>query len=282
MIAPMLCEPAKAFDSDDYMIEVKWDGERALAHFDNGAITLQNRKGKDMTFRYPELQRAVVGMRCSSAILDGEIVVMQDGKSKFNLLAQRSHLQNPFDIELRAKQIRVTFMAFDILECNGESVMGHQLEARKELLYAMTAPVPGIFMWSLPLDKEGRGTVWYEEARRQGIEGIIAKHRESPYLVGKRSPYWKKSKVERTMDLWFTRYTINNAGIKLETSNPQEVDGTMIDAGITCQCTGRQAVAVKEALDRDGRALIEVKYMEITEANRLRMPTFKALKEGTS
>ena len=267
MIKPMLCEPSQPFDSDDWLVEIKWDGERGLVYYENGKIILQNRRGIDITYRYPELQRAVVGMKCSSAIVDGEIVVLQEGKSRFNLLAQRSHLQNPFDIELRMKRFPVTFMAFDILEVNGEGVIGHTLEARKELLYAMTAPVPGIFMWSLPLDKEGRGTVWYEEAKRLGIEGIVAKHRKSPYLVGKRSQYWKKTKVIRTVDMWFTRYTINNAGVRVE---DQE--------GNSCQVAGHHAVKVKETIDKNGRALIEVRHMEVTEAGRLRQPTFKALR----
>jgi ATP-dependent DNA ligase len=264
-VNPMLCEPAAAFDDDNYLFEVKFDGERAVLFMIQNpkAVTIiQNRRGVDITYRYPEIQNLNFGR---NAVLDGEIVVFDEqGVSNFDRLSQRSHLQKAFDIELRMKKIPVTFMAFDLLELDGEDLMQKPLHERKRLLYQEFAPIPGRFEFGLALDKEGKGKALFEMAKVRGLEGLVGKHIDSPYLQGKRSSYWKKIKNTKTVDVVFVKYEVNPAGIRLESA-----DGT------PCQCSGRQSHAVKAAIDRDGQVLVEVKYLNKTAKNdRLRMPTF--------
>ncbi len=94
MIKPMLCESRPPFDSSEYLWEIKWDGERAIVFYKDGKISIQSRKGQDVTFRYPELQGLGKGMNCKECVLDGEIVVLnENGKSVFSLLQQRAHLE---------------------------------------------------------------------------------------------------------------------------------------------------------------------------------------------
>jgi len=201
------------------------------------------------------------------AIIDGEIIVLDPatGNSNFGLLAQRSHLEKPFDIGLRSKKIPVRFMAFDLLSFKGDLTY-LPLRTRREMLYGVFKPDPHVFMWSLPLHKDVNGIYLFNWARRLGLEGIVGKHLESPYCSGKRSAYWKKCKCEKTKDLTFTSYTVNPAGIRCET-----------DEGIAVQVAGFNSRVVRKVLDEKGKVVIEVKYLNETENGRLRMPTFKRL-----
>jgi len=264
-IKPMLCEPSEAFDSDKYLFEIKFDGERALFHFDKGSLIIQNRRGDDITFRYPEFFSLANGKQ---GIVDGEIVAFDsEGKSNFDLLAQRSHLQKQFDIAIRAKKIPLIFMAFDILKFDNEDLTKLPLTKRREILYKEFPPSIGLFQWSLPLDKEGRGIALFQMAKELDLEGIVAKHIDSPYVPNHRGAYWKKIKNVKTIDMIFTKYTINNAGIRIEN-----------EEGIAVQVAGKNAPAVKKEIDEKGVVLIEVKYLNKTKYGKLRMPTFKELK----
>jgi ATP-dependent DNA ligase len=264
----MLCEPSPPFDSDEYLFEIKWDGDRAIIHYANNDILIQNRRGEDVTFRYPELKNILPGFACRDAIVDGEICGLdENGKSRFTLVQQRSHLEKKFDIELRAKKIPMTFIAFDLLSYDDLDIRKLPLTGRRERLYDIFKPIPPFSLWSLSCEKEGRGTLLFRQAEALGLEGIVGKKLDSPYLEGRRSPYWKKCKCQKTKDLWFSQYTVNNAGIRVEDEN-----------GNPCQVAGHWAREVKEKIDTQGKCLIEVKYLEETENGRLRQPTFKAMK----
>ena len=96
----------------DYLFEIKWDGERAIAFVENGKIVrLQNRRLQDVSTRYPEIIGSSI--EAKEAILDGEIVFLdRDGKPSFSKLAQRSHVQDPFKIRLLSKAMPVTYVTF--------------------------------------------------------------------------------------------------------------------------------------------------------------------------
>lgn len=262
MISPMLCEPCeKIFDSPDYSFEVKYDGERAVLFIANGKLIIQNRRGVDISYRYPELSHIPNG---KTATLDGEICLFDEqGRSDFDLLAQRSHLQKKFDIELRSQRMPVTFMAFDILSLEGQDLTKLPLIERREILYREFKTMPR-FTIALPLI--GSGLDLWEIVKQHNLEGLVAKHLQSPYLE-RRSPYWKKIKYEKTTDVTVTGYTVNNAGIRVHN-----------DTGFGCQVTGFQHQAVKQRIDTQGHAVIEVKFLNLTKNNKLRMPTFKGLK----
>ncbi len=271
MIAPMLCKPEKPFNDNRYSFEIKYDGERALLFLANGKLTIQNRRGDDVTYRYPELKEIANG---KAATLDGEVVIFDEtGKSSFDLLAQRSHIQRKFDIEIRSKKLPVVYVCFDILSFDGQDITRLPLSERRSILYREFKPIFNgkieIFRWSLPLDKEGKGIALFEQAKELNLEGLVAKLDSSPYLPGKRSPYWKKMKNIKTADVTVTAYRINPSGIRVENAD-----------GFGCQVAGYHAKPVKERIDKQGYAVIEVNYLNLTAANnRMRMPTYKGLKD---
>lgn len=258
---PMECEESLPFDDDNYSFEVKFDGERSLLFFEKGNLFIQNKNGVDVTYRYPELQSLADG---KEAVVDGEIVIFdENGKSDFELLAQRSHLQKKFDIELRMKKLPVVFMSFDVLSFANEDITKLPLTRRREILFQEFTPRPNLFHWSLAY-KGFNGKALFEQAKMLNLEGIIGKHIDSPYLEGRHSPYWKKVKNTKTVDMVFTKYTVNNAGIRVEN-----------ERGIAVQVSGRNALVAKREIDEKGKVLIVVKYLNLTKNGKLRMPTCK-------
>src|SRR6516225_729690 len=95
-IAPMLAKPGNAFDSDDHLFEVKWDGARSLAFIEAGSYRLLNRRQRDMTDRYPEFH--FFREPPSGTVLDGEVVVLRQGRSDFGLLESRERARAPLTI----------------------------------------------------------------------------------------------------------------------------------------------------------------------------------------
>ena len=155
-------------------------------------------------------------------------------------------------------------MAFDILNFDNQDLTALPLIERREILYREFKRQP-FFNLALPLI--GNGIDLFEhEVKQYNLEGLVAKHLQSPY-VERRSPYWKKIKYEKTTDVIVTGYTVNPAGIRVEN-----------DSGFGCQVTGFQHKEVKERIDTQGHAVIEVKFLNLTKNNKLRMPTYKGMK----
>ncbi len=106
----MLARASEPFDSDHYLFELKWDGIRALVFRDRGAYRIRNRHGVDITCRYPEFDcfRGLEG----GTVLDGEIVVLRDGKPDFSLLQSRDKSASALRQRTSARAYRATFIAF--------------------------------------------------------------------------------------------------------------------------------------------------------------------------
>ncbi len=129
-ISPMLLYETQPFDDEDYIYELKLDGIRCIAYLGDGKVVLQNKRYKDVTALYPELQEM---HRCVKrrTVLDGELVVLQDGKPDFYALQKRSLMGNAFRISLAAKSNPVQFVAYDILYYNGKDLTDLPLMERK-------------------------------------------------------------------------------------------------------------------------------------------------------
>jgi hypothetical protein len=131
----MLAQFGQPFDSPDYLFEVKWDGVRCLAFIDHALpcrYRLVNRRRVDMTDRYPEF--AFLGTLPDGTVLDGEMAVLRDGKSDFGLLASREHSRSTLKIKVMTRKIPATFIVFDLLYQNGQSLLERPLRERRELL----------------------------------------------------------------------------------------------------------------------------------------------------
>lgn len=190
-IEPMLAKTGKPFDSDEYLFEVKWDGTRCLAFLDGSRCRLLNRRRVDMTERYPEF--ACFQKIAPGAVMDGEIVVLKDGKPDFGLLMQREQARTPFKIRQLVRALPATYIAFDLLFEGYRSIMSEPLTARRERLQAVVA---ACIQPSLVLSEAiaGQGNALFDEVSSRGIEGIMAKRARSPYQPGKRTDAWIKIK----------------------------------------------------------------------------------------
>ncbi len=195
-VEPMLATLAdRPFSDPSWLFEIKWDGVRALARIENGDLTLLSRTGADITKRYPDLSSLPHALATREAILDGEIVALDArGKSSFERLQERMHVRVPS--EHLVKQIPVVYFVFDLLYCDGYDLRKSSLIERKQLLNRVTHASER-FRYSdhqLEMGKE-----LFALAEQNGLEGILAKRTDSPY-VSDRSPYWVKLKSTKTVD----------------------------------------------------------------------------------
>jgi ATP-dependent DNA ligase len=194
-IAPMLAEIAEsAFDSPAHLFEIKWDGIRCLARVEPQGMTLHNRRLGDISARYPELHGLAAAPPYT--IIDGEIVVLEDGRPSFTKVMQRHHVTEPRRVALLQRSLPVTLMAFDVLYCAGENLMARPLCERRQKLQELAGGLadPHVVATDCVLEQ---GLAYFAAAEKFGLEGIMAKRLDSPYLPNKRSGHWLKIKVAR-------------------------------------------------------------------------------------
>jgi bifunctional non-homologous end joining protein LigD len=195
-VEPMLATLADhAFSDPNWLFEIKWDGVRALARIENGALTLRSRTGVDIAKRYPELASLPDALAAREAILDGEIVALDaQGHSDFERLQERMHVRAPGD-NLVA-QIPVVYFAFDLLYCDGYDLRETPLFDRKQLLQRLLYTSERFRYSDHQLE---HGKELFALAEQNGLEGIVGKRTDSLY-VSDRSPYWVKLKITKTVD----------------------------------------------------------------------------------
>ena len=178
-------------DDDAWAYEVKWDGYRTLAHVDDGRVRLQSVSGRDVTDTYGELAGLADGVLADRAILDGELVVLDDdGMPRFELMQRHAR--------------EVVFQAFDVLHLGGHDTIELPYESRRQLLEQAVEPGPN---WLVPAHQIGDGQVLFDVTEAQGLEGIMAKRLGSTYQPGKRSPNWRKIKHRRKVDVVIGGFT---------------------------------------------------------------------------
>jgi bifunctional non-homologous end joining protein LigD len=178
---------------DQYAFEYKWDGVRAIAYVDGGAVTLHSRNGLDITFKYPELQPLAAALEGRRAILDGEIVCLNDaGHPSFSNLQQRMQVANRAAVARVQATYPVWFVLFDVLWLDGKWTTELSLPRRRALLEELTIEGPN---WQTSPSHVGQGKAMLDNARLHGIEGIVAKRLDSAYEVGRRSSAWVKIKI---------------------------------------------------------------------------------------
>ena len=199
-LAPMQAALADGpFDGKDWLFEPKLDGIRALAFIEDGAVTLRSRRGLDVSAQYPALAQAIAVQPVASAILDGEIVALDEhGAPSFERLQQRMNLSGDADIARADAELPVLFFPFDLLYLDGFDLRLVPLADRLEVLARVLRPGPLL----QPLQSfEADGHAAYQAAVSLGFEGVIAKRRDGAYLDGRRSQQWLKVKARRTADL---------------------------------------------------------------------------------
>ncbi|SIN77770.1 non-homologous end-joining DNA ligase [Chitinophaga niabensis] len=176
-IEPMLCTLVNApVDSTEYLYEQKWDGYRIISIVEAGKIVMRSRSGLDYTAKYPLIAEALLKLG-HDLVIDGEVVVFNDGKPDFDSL----QLYN-------GKRTPISYCVFDLLELDGTDIKDLPLAQRKELLSALVGKSR-----TLKYSKSySNGPQLYAKALAENLEGIVGKKKDSPYLPGNRSNLWIK------------------------------------------------------------------------------------------
>lgn len=191
--SPMLLhEIAKPFNDENYLFELKLDGERAIIFASQKEVKIQSRNQKDITYLYPELQQ-IKNLVTSNTIFDGEIVVFENGYPSFKDLQKRFHLKEKSKIRYESEKNPVVFMCFDILY-EKKSLINLPLIERKKRLekYAEN----DVFLKTKVINKNG--IELFKMVKKHGLEGIIAKKKDSIYQINMRVQEWLKIKNKKT------------------------------------------------------------------------------------
>jgi bifunctional non-homologous end joining protein LigD len=204
-IHPMLAESiAQPFDGAEWLFEIKWDGYRAIAFLEGGKVRLVSRNQNDLTTRYPELKDMAQLIKAKTAILDGEVVALDDeGKASFSLMQQRTGFRPGGHRSAGNADVPVLYYAFDLLYLDGYDWRRVPLEERKRKLASVVVADAGVRFSD---HYEERGKALFEIARKKGLEGIVAKRRASCYEE-RRSSDWLKIKIRHRLEAVVGGYT---------------------------------------------------------------------------
>ena len=204
-IRPMLAESVAApFDGAEWLFEIKWDGYRAVAFIADGKVRLVSRNQNDLTERYPELKDLPQFVRAKTAILDGEVVALdEEGRASFSLMQQRTGFRPGGRRAVSNADVPVLYYAFDLLYLDGYDWRRLPLEDRKRKLASLL--VAGeVLRYSDHY--EGRGKALFEMARQKGLEGIVAK-KSASFYEERRSREWLKIKIRHQLECAIGGYT---------------------------------------------------------------------------
>ncbi len=178
-------------DDDTWAYEIKWDGYRTLAFVDAGQTRLQSSNLLDVTAKYPELAELAASVNAKSAIIDGELVVLDaEGRPSFELMQQHA--------------TQVAYYAFDVLSVDGHDTIALPYEQRRELVTGLLESGPN---WMVPAHRVGDGAALVAATIERGLEGVMAKRLGSIYVPGKRTPNWRKVKNRHTVQVVIGGYT---------------------------------------------------------------------------
>ena len=193
--SPMLATLAKDVPKgDDWLFEVKWDGYRAIADLHGGDATLTSRKGNDFTERFRSVASAIErSLKTPDCVLDGEVCALdEDGRATFSAMQQGK------------PGTRYVFVAFDVLEVEGESLVDLPLTERQKRLATLIDRRNRTVQISEAFDD---GQALFRAAQQQHFEGILAKKRDSRYQPGRRSREWLKIKTHGRQEFVIAGYT---------------------------------------------------------------------------
>jgi bifunctional non-homologous end joining protein LigD len=201
MLATSVDEP---FDGPDWLFEIKWDGYRALAFIENGKLRLVSRNQNELTQRYPELKDLPKFVHAKTAILDGEVVALDEqGRASFSLMQQRTGFRPGGRRGATNADVPVLYYAFDLLYLDGYDWRKIPLEERKKKLASLLDTGDSVRYSD---HYENQGKALFEMARAKGLEGILAKKRDSIYQE-RRSAEWLKIKIRHQLEAVIGGYT---------------------------------------------------------------------------
>jgi bifunctional non-homologous end joining protein LigD len=302
---PMLASVGDGpFDDPAWSFEPKWDGIRAIG-ICGVETTLVSRNDNDITVAYPELSAINNQLVAIDAVIDGEIVALDDGVPSFQALQGRMHLRDRASIDKAAKSLPVTYMVFDLLYLDGRSLIDEPLTERRRLLEEIAVP-SSRFQISPAI--AGEGTALFEAAKAQNLEGIVAKQLSSTYQPAARSRAWLKIKTVFDADAVVVGWTegggarsgsigslvlamyegdtlryVGNVGTGFNQKTMAEAKRRLGDLPSTVAPFPASAMRGRAELKRAHwvapKLVATIEYRQVTSAGRLRVPSFKGFRE---
>jgi bifunctional non-homologous end joining protein LigD len=196
-IEPMKAQLVDAPPAGEWLYEIKFDGFRAMAYRDRNGTRLLSRNNNDFSAKFPEVFEAISSLDVGDAVIDGEIVALDEkGRSSFQLLQAYN---------LGQKRPPILFYAFDLLQLNGKDLQQLPLTERKAQLEQLLKNGPSLVRFSTSLGNEPEALL--EQAREIGLEGLIGKRPDSIYEAGQRSGNWIKLKLHQEQEFVIGGYT---------------------------------------------------------------------------
>ncbi len=284
---PMLAVPARTLpeDGDAWAYELKWDGYRTITTVERGRLRLTSRRALDVTAKYPEVAGIVDALGGLDAILDGELVVLDDdGRPSFQ--------------ELQRHDRAAVLMLFDVLDLDGRDVTSLPWRERRALLERLALAGSN---WQTPAAVIGDGAAMLATARELGMEGVIAKRVDSPYRPGRRSSEWRKVKITCEQEFVVGGWTPGEGRLAntLGSFLVGYYDGGelryagRVGSGLTdkqrddfARSLRRRKTSpfvstprIKDAVWVEPTTVIQVKFTEWTDEGILRQPTFLGVRD---
>ena len=217
-IAPMLAKAVDTVPAHDSVegglaYEPKWDGFRAIVHFDGASVDIESRGSKPLTRYFPELVEAFERLLPGPCVLDGEIVLRSgeagDERLDWEALSARIH---PAESRIRrlAEETPAMFVAFDLLGLGDRSLLDAPFSERRDALETLVAPLGDpVHLTRITTDTDlARG--WLTEFEGAGLDGVVAKPLRAAYAPGKR--IMLKVKHHRTADVVVLGYRVHKSG----------------------------------------------------------------------
>lgn len=292
-IDPMLLYETEPFDDENCIYELKLDGIRCIAYIEPKSVILQNKRHKDVTDIYPELSDMKKCVK-KRVILDGELVVLIDGKPNFYALQKRSLMSDEFKIKLAANKDPVQFVAYDILYFDGKDLTAKPLMERKEILSKFVIEGYGL---SISRYIEKNGKAFFELAKQEQLEGIVAKKKDGLYHIGKRTHNWVKIKVMQDEDLYVCGFQPDDDGKvkdlilgyyddngKLQCRGKVYLGVSETDRKIVCEFAKKNTVKrpwfdkYKNAVWLKPELIGTAHFMHETESGGMRQPVWKGIR----
>ena len=196
-VEPMKAKLVDSMRSGDWIYEIKFDGYRALALRGGSETRVLSRNQKDLGSKFTEVKDSIAALDVQDAIIDGEIVALDEkGRSSFQLLQTSAMGQ---------ERPPIVFYAFDLLRLNGKDLRNLPIEERKAKLGELLKKPPGIIRYSVSFTKDIEELLG--RAQKLGLEGLIAKRSGSRYEAGKRTGAWIKLKLHQKQEFVIGGYT---------------------------------------------------------------------------
>jgi DNA ligase D-like protein (predicted ligase)/DNA ligase D-like protein (predicted 3'-phosphoesterase) len=284
------------FDSEEWIYEIKWDGIRALSYV-NDDFSIRSRNDKELKHSFPELEE--LKTLTHNTVIDGEIIVMKNGKADFQTLSERSKAGSDRDIRYLSNKSPATYIIFDILEKDAQPLIHLPLIERKSLLKKYVTEGQHVLL-SDYIEKQGKA--YYETALAKGIEGIMAKNKQSPYEPGIKSSSWLKIKHTLSCDCVIFGYTEGQGARKstfgalilglynntvptyvgkVGTGFSQETRTSLLRTFEPLRVS-EKTLRTENIQDRitwlKPEIVCQVAYQNVTREGRLRMPRFRDLR----